>query len=274
MESFINSAIFKDFKDNALVDVDFNELPRTSIQEKDSTLKLRKFFGDKSLHTGSSIKLLGDQPKHIKEYKLSKLFGERVGVEKVSLLEDRQDEEHMPAHMRRRDRRLHIFFGDHFQVEETLFSERIRAPKFAAMSKEFPKQPEHVNPFRLTKFFGERPPTVEDLFQFESDASGSDSDGGDPMELVDDVSVNKNIHSKSQHLMRFFGERMDPAKEANSVAFASQPEHVKACTLKKIFGESAAHTINFDGPAGGTWPRARSQKTRAKLEKFFGPFEG
>jgi hypothetical protein len=123
MESFINSAIFKDFKDSA--DVDFN-LPRTTVQEKDSTLKLRKFFGDKFLHTGSSIKLLGDQPKHIKEYKLSKLFGERVGVERVALLEDQHNEEHMAAHTRRRDRRLHIFFGDHFQVEDTLFSERIQ----------------------------------------------------------------------------------------------------------------------------------------------------
>jgi hypothetical protein len=88
---------------------------------------------------------------------------------------------------------------------------------------------------------------------------------------------------------------MDPVKEANSVTFAAQPEHVKACTLKKIFGESAAHTINFGTlmsffypfiqflftlinldvePCGGTWPRARSQKSRAKLERFFGPFEG
>lgn len=30
---------------------------------------------------------LKDQPNHIKEYKLSKIFGERVGVEKVSLLD-------------------------------------------------------------------------------------------------------------------------------------------------------------------------------------------
>ena len=92
---------------------------------------------------------------------------------------------------------------------------------------------------------------------------------------------------------------MDPSKEAHAVAFASQPEHVKACTLKKIFGESAAHTINFGTsptprfssctllvffsfysllkidaePCGGTWPKAKSQKSRAKLQKFFGPFE-
>jgi hypothetical protein len=42
---------------------------------------------------------------------------------------------------------------------------------------------------------------------------------------------------------------MDPVKEAHSVAFAYQPDHVKSCTLKKFFGESAAHTINF-----GTFP--------------------
>lgn len=233
------------------------------------------------MHTGSSGKLLGDQPKHIKEYKLSKLFGERVGVEKVGLLEENEDDEPNETQAKRRDRRLHIFFGDNFEVEETLFNERIQAPRFTSTAKEFPKQPDHVNTFRLTRFFGERPPTVEDLFQVDGEGSGSDSDDelkeniDEPKRLKSKSLVEpKRLHSKSQHLMRFFGERMDPAKEANSVAFAAQPENVKACTLKKIFGESAAHTINFDGPSGGTWPRVKSPKSRAKLEKFFGPFEG
>lgn len=266
MDSFINSAIFSEYKERLLAELDFSEISRTSPQEKDSTHKIRKFFGDKFVHTGSSFKSLGDQPKHIKEYKLSKLFGERVGVEKSALLADRheeEEEEHVDdAQTKRRDRRLHMFFGDNFQVDETLFSARIQASRHPNTAIEFPKQPMHVNNYRLTKFFGERPPTKEDLSDSESSGSESDED------------VSKRMHSKTQHLIRFFGERMDPAKEANSVTFASQPRHVKSVTLKKFFGESASHTLNFDVPFGGTWPKARSQKSRAKLEKFFGPFEG
>lgn len=272
MDSFFNSAIFSDFRESVLAEVDFNALPSTSLQEKDSTNKLRKFFGDKFLHTGSSTKLLGDQPKHIKEFKLSKMFGERVGVEKIALLEELEEEaeEHMVGQMKRRDRRLHIFFGDNFEVEETLFAARVMAPQVEPSNKEFHKQPEHVNTYRLAKFFGERPPPSIDLF-VENEESGSDSDDGRASPTGEYA---LRMHSKAQHLMRFFGERMDLEKEATSVSFAAQPEHVKACTLKKIFGESAAHTINFDVENGGTWPKIKREKSRAKLAKFFGPYEG
>jgi len=273
MDGFINSAIFRDFKDT--VGVDFSSISK-SIHDKDSTHKLRKFFGDTLLHTGSSFKLMGDQPNHIREYKLSKIFGQRVGVERTALLgEHRVDADHMDVQMKRRDRRLHTFFGDNFEVEDELFSARVQVPNTESLATEFHKQPEHVNTFRLTKFFGERPPTSEaPLYQF--DFEESDSDDGDVAPANgEDIVVAKRLHSQSQHLMRFFGERMDPAKEAHSVAFAYQPDHVKSCTLKKFFGESAAHTINFEvDPSGGTWPKAKSQKSRAKLEKFFGPFEG
>eukprot|EP00026_Physarum_polycephalum_P005575 Phypoly_transcript_05610.p1 GENE.Phypoly_transcript_05610~~Phypoly_transcript_05610.p1 ORF type:complete len:407 (+),score=51.94 Phypoly_transcript_05610:98-1318(+) len=275
MEGFINSPIFRDFKET-LVDVDFGHISKATVHEKDSTHKLRKFFGEKLLHTGSSFKLMGDQPNHIKEYKLSKIFGERVGVEKTALLgEHRVDVDLVEAKMKRRDRRLHAFFGDNFEVEEELFSARVQVPTTECCAKEFPKQPDHVNTFRLTKFFGERPPTNEAMFQFDFEESDCDDGDGVSSANGEDIVVAKRMHSQSQHLMRFFGERMDPAKEAHSVAFAYQPDHVKPCTLKKIFGESAAHTINFEvDPIGGTWPKAKSLKSRAKMEKFFGPFEG
>lgn len=38
---------------------------------------------------------------------------------------------------------------------------------------------------------------------------------------------------------------MDPEKESTSISFANQPSSIKTYKLKKIFGESAAHTIKF-----------------------------
>jgi len=137
-----------------------------------------------------------------------------------------------------------FFFGDYFEIDDILFSERIRAQDNSTAVQECQKQPIHVNTYRLARFFGTTPPTKNEQGEYDATLSR---------------------HSKTGHLNRFFGERMDPEKEATTVTFAAQPLHVKAYKLKQIFGESAAHTISF----GGTWP-----KSRAKLEKIFGPFEG
>lgn len=260
-ESFIQSAIFKDYKESVLAPSGLlrEDAPR-SPREKQRVYKLRNFFGEKVLRDAPAWKRrsLEEQPDHIKEYKLSKKFGERVGVEKTSLLRSEQveydaddDDDEGSAEQElvaRRHRRLHVFFGDNFEVDDTLFSERMRAQENAELSSgECQKQPEHVNKFRLARFFGQPLPSPQN-------------------NLGHDVDGTLSRHSRTRHLHRFFGERMDPAKEARAIAFATQPSHVTSYKLKKIFGESAAHTINF---SGGTWPRS----SRAKLEKIFGPFD-
>lgn len=267
MDGFINSTIFKDYKETVLGGL--TTTPKLTLREKESTHKLRKILGNKDVQVSPSLRaMLGDQPKHIKEYKLRKIFGEPVEIEKVkrsrggSDLEDQYDsDDSLLSQPKRRNRRLHVFFGDNFEVEDILFSERIRpaTPDGAdAEHHEIPQQPTHVKSFRLARFFGSRPPTA--------------NTGVDEADSSEDENC-LTSHSKTHRLIRFFGERMDPEKESAAVSFAEQPDNVKGCTLKKIFGESAAHALSFDSRSS-TWPLGRNTKSRAKLEKFFGPFQG
>lgn len=287
LDSFMSSEIFKDFKENVLVDFELTDVLQTT-KERDSVMKLKRFFGDKLVPIKTTGKSVGDQPQHIKEYKLSKIFGERVGVEKMALLEPEGDIEQVPelSAAKRRDRKLHVFFGDYFEIEETLYSERVRSQSICTVDS-YRKQPNHVKSFRLARFFGQRPPSRKDLYaaskddhESSSSSSGSEveTDFENENEIMDKREIKKeglgmddeHARHKKQHLSRFFGERMDPEKEATSVSFANQPSNVKACTLMKIFGESAAQSIRF---GGDTYPPCRSSKSRTKLEKFFGPFE-
>jgi len=260
LDSFMNSAIFKDYKVNVLEQFRLNDVPQMAVKDKESSMKLKKFFGDKFVQSKAhATKNIGDQPNHIKEYKLNKIFGERVGIEKATLLttEDIQEREYYKAAAKRRDRKLHVFFGNYFEVEDTMYSERVRA-RSVSDAQEYRNQPTHVKNFRLARFFGARPP----------------EGGCRDKSSVDDTEI-AVARNKKQRLNRFFGERIDPEKEATSITFAVQPENVKGVTLKKFFGESASHTIKFGVASlggGNTWPACRTAKSRAKLEKIFGPY--
>jgi len=181
------------------------------------------------------------------EHKMNK----KPEVEKSSLLdsEDVAEEDSMPVvdsdiqMTARRHRRLHLFFFENIECHDVVSCKRMKEQQQSA------KQPPHVNTFRLARFFGQTPPTRNEQ---------------------GDYNIRRDAHLSSQnsrtwHLQRFFGENMDPEKEANTVSFATQPLNVSGFKLKKIFGESASHSISF---AGATWP-----KSRAKLEKILGPYE-
>lgn len=244
-ESFTQSPTFKDYKEKSS---HASIIEQNTPQEKESTSKVSHFFVQKALRDKNEWrrKSLDQQPGHAKEYRTQRKFSVGSEKEKASLLDDADEidvEERVDSSLvSRRDRRLHVFFGDYFEIDDILFSERTQAQDGTV--QEYKKQPTHVNTYRLRKFFGTTPPTKNEQGEYEAALA---------------------IHSKTAHLNRFFGERIDPEKEATSVAFAAQPINVRTYKLKKIFGESAAHTISF----GGTWPRSR-----AKLEKIFGPFDG
>jgi len=220
----------------------------------------------------------------VKSFRLHKRFGERA------LIEHHESESgsggESPRSPRgtewRRSRRLHVFFGDSFLVDEILYAEKVRAPGTTGDDNEsaLPKQPEHVNPHRLRRFFGERVPRdstqrqgateqsdaeVMDIEDDELETARSKSEG--------DTEFIASRFAKNQRISRFFGERMDPLKEAAYKMFADQPANVKSMKLKKIFGSSdVAAAVDRDELTADyeeTDPMKKAKRAH-KLHKFFG----
>jgi len=167
----------------------------------------------------------------------------------------------------RRSRRLHVFFGGSFPIDEVLYSEKIRPSSFSETSllQHFHlRQPLHVHPHRLNRFFGER---VKDK------CVESPMDEREPNE--EDSSISGPRVGRTQRIQRFFGERIDPNKEASAVSFANQPAHVKGHRLRKIFGTPPVHNEPIpeeEGDKDEVDQQGPSLETRRahKLHKFFG----
>jgi len=173
-------------------------------------------------------------------------------------------------------------------LDEVLFSEKIRAPLDCINhgndeDRPFPKQPDNVHPHRLNRFFGERVPrnTTQDITVDSDDISGEQMDTGDEeldtfdsdREQEEQPAFISSRFPKNQRIIRFFGERMDPSKEASYKSFVDQPANVSSLKLKKIFGTpDAAAAIDLNDRNAGAVESGTIKKAKRahKLHKFFG----
>jgi len=312
LTSFTDSAIFQEFK--SYLSSSNSEVFNLPAKERNFTLRLRKIFGEKISPQDAAHLRYRTQPRHVKSFKLNKRFGERVLVEhdevKPTTIDNIQDEETLASLFTqscpgfstewRRSRRLHVFFGDHFEIDDVLFSEKIRAPleevnngNEVDETKNITKQPDHVHPHRLNRFFGERVPrentknsggsATGDSDDLSAEQHHMDTDDKEP-DLKDESEIDEqppppsflsSRSSKTQRIMRFFGERMDPIAEASHKSFADQPANVRPLKLKKIFGTpSAGVGANSDTMEGsnvhGESGASKKTKRAHKLHKFFG----
>lgn len=291
LTNFTNSDLFQECKVFLRTPANTTEMLNLPPKERDTAVRLRKFFGEQ-LQTKDAGRLsFRSQPRHVKSYRLNKRFGERVLLEHTES-DTASSGGESPRSPRsvdwRRSRRLHVFFGDSFIVDEVLLSEKLRAPGSSVdedSKSDTPKeQPDHVNPHRLNRFFGER--VNVDIPHRHGPVANDETGAEDIMDTGDmdatghaaDSEAPDFINSrfaKNQRIIRFFGERMDPLKEAAYKMFAGQPANVTPLKLKKIFGtpDVAAAVDNNELPQSPDCPidsPTKKAKRAHKLHKFFG----
>jgi len=220
-------------------------IPNTRKQREKA--HLAKFFGEEIDESDAKRVAFRAQPGHVKRYRLDRIFGEKSAIDYVTdlngpsmMAQDEEEEteggsEAVRVRPRRaastvewkRCRRLHVFFGDSFPVDEVVYSEKVRSTSVIdeIITRKLRRQPIHVHPHRLNRFFGERvvPNENESVEEGDKQGSGHSTSRGPR-------------YPRTQRIQRFFGERMDPDKEASTVSFADQPPHVKSHRLRRIFG--------------------------------------
>jgi hypothetical protein len=294
LTNFTDSDTFQEFKNYLRVASATDEVLNLAPKERNKTVRLRKFFGEPLSPNDARRLSYRSQPSHVKTYRLNKRFGERVALEHNEPVEtaqasprDKSTRWSLPEW--RTSRRLQVFFGKSFVVEDVLFSERIRAPydyvhKLIFPEDSFPTQPSNVHPHRLNRFFGERVQnnTSQRDTTFDSDDSISDQLelGDEELESFDTEdcarATNPSFISsrlpQNQRIRRFFGERMDPNTEATYKTFAGQPANVTPLKLKKIFGTTEAAVAIAVTDSSNANPSGPTTITRRahKLHKFFG----
>jgi len=250
--------------------------------------RLQKFFGEEVNDSDAKRLNYRAQPGHVKRYRLDRIFGEKPSIDYVPDITDENEEEDeeivrvrarraMSAVEWRKSRRLHVFFGAPFPIEEVVYSEKVRSSSVIGdfITRPLRRQPTHVHPHRLNRFFGER---VKDRNDNSLESEMVVSDEGDDQKLGYSNTCHGPRYPRTLRIQRFFGERMDPKKEASTVSFADQPPHVKGHRLRKIFGTPPVSNTdmaldeddmediensNQNGPS-------LEMKRAHKLRKFFG----
>jgi len=295
LTKFTNSDLFQETKAYLRVAASTTEMLNLSPRERTKNVRLSKFFGEKVTTKEIGRLSFRAQPRHVKTFRLNKRFGERVLVEHSETCptcesgqaspRDKSARWSLPVEWRR-SRRLHVFFGKSFVVDDVLFSEKVRAPSECTHHSTdeercFPKQPDNVHPHRLNRFFGERlPKNMQRDLTDNDDLSDEQMDIGD--EEMDSLASEQyeeefpaflsSRFGKTQRIIRFFGERMDPTKEASYKSFVNQPTNVTSLKLKKIFGtpDAAAAIDLSDRTLAQESGTAKKAKRAQKLNKFFG----
>ncbi len=190
--------------------------------------KAQKVLGDDvDVAQASHIVALADQPSHVRSYKVNWLLGERVLTQSEDSVvpEKEEDEFDKEKDERERRHRLHKKFGQRFDVDEVLYSEKMRLPleeiERRAREKVDPEtQPGNIRKDKINRFFGER--ITLDMDEKET-GEGSSKYATEPQRLF--------------KVKKLLGENIDVKAASESVSLAEQPSHIKSGKVNSLFGE-------------------------------------
>jgi hypothetical protein len=184
--------------------------------------KLHKFFGMPIAF--ESFVSVAPQPRHVKEYKMKKIFGEEIAIEhRAGIKKSMDDEDIRYMNQSQKHRRVGKFFGESLDVSQP---SSLQEPFGLSRRVSRMLQPEHVDVGKLNKFFG-RPTYI----QKEKD---DEQEGEDDSSAMERQQIQQQI-KKSRKLRNYFGEAQ-PVLDPNAKQFAPQPAHVKGYKLSKHFG--------------------------------------
>eukprot|EP01119_Soliformovum_irregulare_P011102 TRINITY_DN2758_c1_g1_i1.p1 TRINITY_DN2758_c1_g1~~TRINITY_DN2758_c1_g1_i1.p1 ORF type:complete len:936 (-),score=248.64 TRINITY_DN2758_c1_g1_i1:31-2838(-) len=232
----------------------------TDSVDSQSSAKLEQFFGEM---TDGRLNF-AVQPAHVKPHRIHKKFGEMMPAEAQTMRDpSTRRTESKPIEVRR-DRKLHVFFGQDFDVSQVSYTERMRSD----LSIPVPEQPDRppelqpatVSAMKINKMMGTR---VEL-----------------PRRPWNSAIVIDPERRSEQKARRILGEGVH-LSDGHGVAYADQPETVSSAKLDKFFGEASPGvgigrqrllemSARLDEPTDGPTSTPTSDEEAIELEDVSG----